>query len=111
MTAPEARTQPWGGAAVDDRDDPGGPGPATQEAADRGWQVQRLTPALGAEIRGLDLAAADGDDLDLLGALLLEHLVVFLPDQDLSVDRHGHPALRAERLLRRAGHPARHRDG
>lgn len=87
MTAAGARTQPWGGDASDALE-PDRPGPATQAATAAGWQVQRLTPALGAEIRGLDLATASSDDLDLLGAVLVEHLVVFLPDQDLSVDRH-----------------------
>ena len=69
------------------------------------WQVNRLAPALGAEIRGVDLAAPSAEDIADIKALLLENLVIFFPDQAISVDEHvelgrqfgpleGHPNLK-----------------
>lgn len=69
------------------------------------WQVDRLAPALGAEIRGADLAAPSAEDIADIKALLLENLVIFFPDQHISVDEHvelgrqfgpleGHPNLK-----------------
>ncbi len=69
------------------------------------WQVKRLAPALGAEIRGADLAAPSAEDIADIKALLLENLVIFFPDQHISVDEHvelgrqfgpleGHPNLK-----------------
>lgn len=69
------------------------------------WQVTRLAPALGAEIRGADLAAPSAEDIADIKALLLENLVIFFPDQHISVDEHvelgrqfgpleGHPNLK-----------------
>ncbi len=69
------------------------------------WQVDRLAPALGAEIRGVDLAAPSAEDITDIKALLLENLVIFFPDQVISVDEHvalgrqfgpleGHPNLK-----------------
>lgn len=69
------------------------------------WQVERLAPALGAEIRGVDLAAPSAEDIADIKALLLENLVIFFPDQHISVDEHvelgrqfgpleGHPNLK-----------------
>ncbi len=69
------------------------------------WQVERLAPALGAEIRGADLAAPSAEDIADIKALLLENLVIFFPDQHISVDEHvelgrqfgpleGHPNLK-----------------
>ncbi|MEQ8483867.1 MAG: TauD/TfdA family dioxygenase [Pseudomonadales bacterium] len=52
------------------------------------WQVKRLAGALGAEVRGLRLDALDDAGLSAVQALLLEHLVLFFPDQHLSVDDH-----------------------
>ncbi len=68
-------------------------------------QVTRLAGALGAEVRGLDLAAAGRREAGQIERLLLEHLVLFFPDQALDVDAHialgrhfgrleGHPNLR-----------------
>ena len=50
--------------------------------------VERLSVALGAEVRGLDLAALDADGVAMVRDLLLEHLVVFFPDQHLAGDDH-----------------------
>lgn len=53
-------------------------------------QVHPLTCALGAELRGVQLAAASRDQglFDALEALLLEHKVLFLRDQELSRAEH-----------------------
>jgi taurine dioxygenase len=53
--------------------------------------VERLAPALGAEVRGVDLDSIDQDGVDEIRGLLLEHHVLFFPDQTLSLD--GHVAL------------------
>ncbi len=53
-----------------------------------GVTVNRLTPALGAEVRGLRLAAADETMAAHIRALLLEHRVLFFPDQHLDLDQH-----------------------
>lgn len=54
-------------------------------------EVDRLGAALGAEVRGLDLDHATAEDVAAIRALLLEHLVLFFPGQDLSLE--GHVAL------------------
>jgi len=72
--------------------------------------VTPLTGSLGAEIRGIDLTRADAADADAILDLLMQHLVLFFPDQHLTPDEHiafgrlfgrleGHPnlALDAER--------------
>lgn len=56
--------------------------------AARALDVRRLSGSLGAEVRGLSLAKAGPADADRLKALLLEHLVLFFPDQHLSPDEH-----------------------
>lgn len=53
--------------------------------------VEKLTKALGAEVTGLDLNDLSAADLDQIRALLLEHLVLFFPGQDITID--GHVAL------------------
>jgi len=52
------------------------------------WQVQRLAGSLGAEVRGVALAGADTDTVAALQRLLLEHQVLFFPEQQISVDEH-----------------------
>ena len=52
------------------------------------FEVRRLARALGAEVRGVDLAHLDDGDVDTIRALLLEHLVLFFPDQHVSIDEH-----------------------
>ncbi|MDE0731998.1 MAG: TauD/TfdA family dioxygenase [Gammaproteobacteria bacterium] len=69
------------------------------------WQINRLAGSLGAEIIGPDLSHPTKDDIAALKALLLEHMVIFLPDQHPTVDEHvtlgeqfgeleGHPNLK-----------------
>ena len=69
------------------------------------WEVRRLAPALGAEVRGLDLRQADSAMAERIKALLAEHMVLFFPEQSLNQDEHvalgqffgkleGHPNLK-----------------
>jgi taurine dioxygenase len=69
------------------------------------WQIKRLAPALGAEVRGVDLAQAGDAEVEALKALLCKHMVLFFPGQTVSVDEHvalgrrfgpleGHPNLK-----------------
>lgn len=52
-------------------------------------RVDALTPTIGALIRGVDLSTkADVVTLERIYELLIKHLVIFLPDQDLSPDSH-----------------------
>ena len=50
--------------------------------------VTRLSGSLGAEIRGLALADATAGDIANIESLLIEHLVLFFPDQHLSIEDH-----------------------
>jgi taurine dioxygenase len=52
------------------------------------WQVHRLAGALGAEVRGIDLAQVGAAQLPAIEQLLLDHQVLFFPGQTLSVDEH-----------------------
>ena len=52
------------------------------------WEVNRLSAALGAEIRGIDLAAVTVVDAAAIEQLLLQHHVLFFPGQQLTVDEH-----------------------
>ncbi len=61
--------------------------------------VERIAPAIGAEIHGLDLGQRDDEaTFDFLHDALMEHQVVFLRDQALDPDRQ-------VRLARRFGSP------
>ena len=68
--------------------------------------VVRLSGSLGAEVRGISLGDASPEDAKTIEALLLEHLVLFFPDQFLDEAQHvsfgrhfgeleGHPNLRS----------------
>lgn len=49
--------------------------------------IQPLTAAIGAEITGVDLRKPlDGDDLATVRQALLDHLVIFVRDQDIGLD-------------------------
>lgn len=76
-----------------------------EQHADTGWHVTRLAGALGAEVSGVNLANPSAGDIDAIRSLLLEHLVLFFPNQVISVDEHvalgrhfgeleGHPNLK-----------------
>ena len=45
--------------------------------------VVRLSGSLGAEVRGLRLAGADAATAERVEALLMEHMVLFFPEQHL----------------------------
>ena len=74
-------------------------------AIPKGWQVKRLAGALGAEVRGFDIGTVGTDEITAIKQLLLDHLVLFFPDQHPDVDSHvsfgrhfgvleGHPHLK-----------------
>ncbi|MCB0994304.1 MAG: TauD/TfdA family dioxygenase, partial [Acidimicrobiales bacterium] len=48
-------------------------------------ELRAASGALGVEVRGLDLERLDDAGCSVVEELLLEHLVVFFPGQDLSV--------------------------
>ena len=77
----------------------------TSARVEAAWDVKRLAGALGGEVRGVDLARVSAGDVDAIKQLLLEHMVLFFPGQQLSVDEHvafgrhfgeleGHPNLK-----------------
>ena len=52
-------------------------------------KISPVTPAIGAEISGLDLGAPlDAETEDALYQALLDHQVIFLRDQEISPERH-----------------------
>lgn len=51
-------------------------------------EVTRVSGSLGAEVRGIELAKATPTDAKSIEALLMEHLVLFFPDQNVSPDEH-----------------------
>ena len=53
---------------------------SSSRAADA-WSVRPLAPAVGAEIKGLDLASLDDDALEALRQLMVRYGVIFCPDQ------------------------------
>ncbi|MEX2326939.1 MAG: TauD/TfdA family dioxygenase, partial [Pseudomonadales bacterium] len=69
------------------------------------WSVKRLAGALGAEVRGIELSKATTDDIAAIKQLLLDHLVLFFPQQHPAIEDHvtfgrqfgkleGHPNLK-----------------
>ena len=51
--------------------------------------IQKLSPSIGAEIEGVDLSATPRDGrLEEIHRALLEHLVIFFRDQNLSPEQH-----------------------
>ena len=50
--------------------------------------VVRLAGSLGAEVRGVSLREAGEEEADSIRSLLLEHLVLFFPEQHLSQQEH-----------------------
>ncbi len=50
--------------------------------------VERLAGSLGASVEGISLSAATDNDIESIKSLLLEHLVLFFPDQHLDIASH-----------------------
>ncbi len=50
--------------------------------------IERLTTALGAEVRGMSLRDVDAEQVETIESLLLEHQVTFFPEQFLDIDAH-----------------------
>lgn len=66
------------------------------------FDVKRCAPALGAEVRGIDLGGPlEPDAIGWLGAALVEHQVLFFRDQDIAPGDHA-------RLARYFGAPELH---
>jgi len=74
------------------------------------WEIRRLSGALGAEVHGPDISNASPEDINAIKSILLEHLVIFLPDQSPTVEAHisfgrhfgeleGHPNLSSDTSL------------
>jgi taurine dioxygenase len=74
------------------------------------WEVRRLAGALGAEVHGPDISNTSPEDIDAIKSILLEHMVIFLPDQSPTAEAHinfgrhfgeleGHPNLSSDTSL------------
>lgn len=50
--------------------------------------IERLTTALGAEVRGMSLRGVVAEQVETIKSLLLEHQVLFFPEQFLDIDAH-----------------------
>jgi len=57
-------------------------------AVARDLEIRRLSGSLGAEIRGISLADAGPAEAERIQELLMDHLVLFFPDQHLTPDEH-----------------------
>jgi len=67
-----------------------------------GWQLNQLSPALGAELSGMRIGELSDEEFTLIEALLLEHQVLFLPGQSPSIDDH---VIFGRRFGELEGHP------
>lgn len=56
--------------------------------------IDPIAGALGAEVRGIDLGTLTDTEFEAVQAALLEHLVLFFPDQHLTADEHRSFAIR-----------------
>ncbi len=52
------------------------------------YEVSRVSPSLGAEVHGIDLAQVGTADVGAIFDLLHEHLVLFFPGQQLTTEEH-----------------------
>jgi taurine dioxygenase len=76
--------------------------PAAESDVYHRISVEALTPTIGAEVHGVDLADVDDKTWDELQAAFARHLVLFFRDQQLSPEQnkafgrlgplHAHPA-------------------
>ena len=53
-----------------------------------GINIEPLTPLIGAEISGVNLAKLTDTEVSQIKAAFLQHLVLFFRDQDLSIEEH-----------------------
>ena len=60
----------------------------TQAGNGRVLASRKLSAALGAEVTGIDLATVDEAEVAAIRTELLEHHVLFFPDQALDHDAH-----------------------
>ena len=51
-------------------------------------EVRRLSGSLGAEVRGISLGQVGAAQAEMIQSLLLEHLVLFFPEQDITPEEH-----------------------
>jgi len=51
-------------------------------------EIRKLTPALGAEILGVDLARLGNSEVSAIHDALMAHQVIFFRDQEMSVEQH-----------------------
>ena len=51
-------------------------------------EVRRLSGALGAEVRGLTLGQVGPAEAEMVQSLLMEHLVLFFPEQYVTPEEH-----------------------
>jgi alpha-ketoglutarate-dependent taurine dioxygenase len=69
--------------------------------------IQRVSPSIGAEVRGVDISQPLPDEtIAAVRAAWLEHLVLFFPDQDLTPDQQVAFASRFGEVTE--GHPVEH---
>ena len=61
---------------------------AAEYTTPEGFHVRRMAGALGAEVRGLSLESIDAGGAEAVLGLLIEHHVLFFPEQAPSVDAH-----------------------
>jgi taurine dioxygenase len=54
----------------------------------KSFKIERLTPAIGAEISGVDLGHLTPGLVDEVRAALLEHKVVFFREQQITREQH-----------------------
>lgn len=75
------------GTRLSNSDDWAGQPALRRKVMDTTIEISRVAGALGAVVRGLDLrSVADGEQIRPLLDALAEHLVVFLPEQDIDLD-------------------------
>ena len=74
------------------------------------WEIRRLAGALGAEVYGPDISNPKLEDIAALKSILLQHMVIFLPNQSPTDQSHvdfgkefgkleGHPNLESNKNL------------
>ena len=75
------------GTRLSNRDDWAGPPALRRKVMNTTLEISRVAGALGAVVRGLDLrSVTDEEQIRTLIDALAEHLVVFLPEQDIDLD-------------------------